>query len=558
MKKLLLIFIMMIGGVAACQASALTSPSGLSENVTPSLTILSLAENILTFTTTQTTANTATSSPTPSPTIMPSSTPTRMNPTSSPEATKTPANLGPENFSQFVQIQAYSSAVGATLGGDIFDMRLNAVAYSPDGRYVALGGCTENWSGNCQSDAGLSDSFLFILDAQTAKIVTTLPETDTMITSLAFSSNSEKLIYATNPVRIVLWDILSRQIERVLWQDEDAPSYPKLAISPNDSLIVAVYLDKLMVWDAISGDLLTQKPAFRYGSLLPEFSPDGSRLAVFTQDYGKEITIYDTATWEVVSTIQPPGSQTNIVAFSPDSTLFLTVPNTDNVDILFWDIESGAEAGSLGVTFDFVYALAFSPDGGLLLVSSLPPEGSLYEGISVWDFSTRHQLGSLFSLTIPGRIIFSNSGSSFLMVDETFPLPYLWSLPDTNALIVRQATVDFIDTLHNGDYETAASLYQPSGEDITYFNSLDLDTSDLSALLGSLCAQPVQPCMPLKDILYEGKDDTGRYVLLLTFTAPDGSAFADGYGESEFWAYINLDENRRVKVNTLPSFFYEP
>lgn len=527
MKAQMIIAFLLVNLLAACAAPPLTQ-----EATSPSRTIPPVTATRYLSTSTETA-------------VMPSLTPT---------TTAAPKEFGFDTYSQFVQIQAYSAAIEAVLGKDMLSMRVDDAAYSSDGRYVAIGGCTENVTGNCQSKYFVSDSFLMILDSQTGEVIASIPETEVSISSLVFTSDGEKLVYAVNPVRIVIWDIARQEVERTLWKDEVTYLYPQVAISPDDSMIAAVYADTLLVWQTAGGDLLAQIPAAVSGGYLPQFSADGSRLAVFTRDDGNEIMVYDTGDWSRVSSFQP-GGQTEIALFSPDGDWLVTAEWGSQAEVLIWDVESGAPAGALGASFDSIYTLAFSPDGGLLLVSSLPPEGKYYEGLGVWDFAARKPLGVIYNIMTPYGIQFSADGRSFLF--DYSPFIYRWSLPEGDALAARQAVLDFLTALANGDYAAAAELFQPTEDDIAYFRSLGLDSSDGRSVLEFICGQAAEPCsMSLKEMLYEGKSDDGSYIFLLTFTAADGTQLLDASGDDILWVNVEKNASGGMRVLSLPSFMY--
>jgi WD40 repeat protein len=486
-----------------------------------------------------------------------SAVPTRIEPTMlptaspGPEVIPTPAYLSADNFSQFVQVQTYRLTLEKAVGKDIFDFRQDAIAYSPDGRYFAVGGCTGNWYGGCINDVWGGHSFLYILDAGTAKIVTVLPETEVTITGLAFSADGEKLIYATSsPDRIVIWDVATGKLGKVLWLAEGA-GYRRVAISPDGSRIVDVSSTTLRVWDTLSGDLLTQKPGGNYGDKLPRFSADGSRLAAFSLDSGLEITIYDTTTWETLTVISLPYEYPGPVAVSPDFKLLATAEGLGKVDVLLWDGRTGQQVGSLHDPFwEEISSLGFTPDGRLLLVSGTPTMDAPYDQpFSLWDVSARQNLGRMFGPDFSyGRIIFSSDGTAFATGAT------LWSLPEKNVLAVRQALLDFTAALNRGDYATAAGAFQPYVDDASYFQARGVDTTDLPALLEHVCGLDSQPCMLVREILYAGKDYLGDYGLLVRFTAPDGSAYVDADGFDTFWMFAEINADGDIIFSSLPPF----
>jgi hypothetical protein len=488
--------------------------------------------------------------------VAPGDTPTTAaSPTLSPSATPTPTpvpiDFRPDNYQQFVQVQTYRRTIEAATGKDISDLRLDAIAFSPDGRYFAVGGCTGNHNGNCISDVYPGHSFLLILDARTARLVTTLPETEVTITGMVFSADGEKLIYATNePDRVVIWDVAAGKVGKVLWQHIGS-GYRRVAVSPDGSRIADVDSTTLRVWDVASGMVLAQKPGSNFGSKLPRFSADGNRLAVFSNKTGLEITIYDTATWEKTVVISLPYQNSGALAFSPDFSLLATAEYLGDSDVLLWDVKTGKQVGALKDPLLMeIDALGFTPDGSLLLVTGNQTDTAPYDQpFRVWNVATRQQLGVM---TGPddtyGKILFSNDGTAF-MTGGT-----LWSLPDEKVLAVRQAFTDFATALNKGDYDTAAGLYKPYEDDASYFKSKGVDVTDKPTLLKFVCAQASQPCMPVREILYAGKDDVFDYAVLVRFTAPDGSVYKDADGNDTFWVYTDIDAGGKIVFVSLPPF----
>ena len=476
-----------------------------------------------------------------------------VTPSGTPTPTAIPTNFGSDNYHQFVQVQDYRHTIEATVGESLTEMYLSVMVYSPDGRYVAVGGCTGNWTGNCINDVMGGHSFIYLLDARTAKIVTTLPETEITVTGMAFSADGENLVYATNaPDRVVIWDIASGKIGKVLWQ-HNGNGFRRVAVSPDGSRIVDVNSTTLRVWDIASGKLLTQKPGGNYAADLPRFSADGSRLATFSNDSGLEIFIYDTTNWEKLSAISLSSKYPGPVAVSPDFKTLATAEWAGNPDVLLWDVATGKQLGTLhDPLLQSINSLGFTPDGSLLVVSGTATLAAPYDRpLSVWDVSTRQELDQMtgpVGFDYFDKLVFTSDGTAF-MSGVT-----LWSLPDEKVMALRQAFTDFTTALNQGDYASAAGSYKPIEGDASYFKSRGVGTTDLPALLKFVCSQASQPCMQVREILYAGNDVSFDYGVLVRFTAPDGSVYKDADGYDTFWMYADMDANGKFVFNSLPPF----
>ena len=62
-----------------------------------------------------------------------------------------PQPINPNNFHDLARNISYTDKVGELAGKSYAELAIDIVAYSPDGRYVAFGGCTELWTGHCQN-----------------------------------------------------------------------------------------------------------------------------------------------------------------------------------------------------------------------------------------------------------------------------------------------------------------------------------------------------------------------------------------------------------------------
>ncbi|MEL6244168.1 MAG: hypothetical protein AAFQ85_02325 [Pseudomonadota bacterium] len=142
------------------------------------------------------------------------------------------------------------------------------------------------------------------------------------------------------------------------------------------------------IWDAESGDLISEF-AKRDGSLESAvFSPDGTRIVATGVD---EIAqLWDSETGETLAELIGHTNWIVAVAFSPDGTSIVTASYDGTARI--WDSVSGTELAVLESQSDWVLAAAFSPDGTRIVTTGR--DGSIRfwntTSLALADFAGRH------------------------------------------------------------------------------------------------------------------------------------------------------------------------
>lgn len=205
-----------------------------------------------------------------------------------------------------------------------------AIAFSPDGKRLAMGGANGRVKGGC---------FLKLWDVQKE-----MPIGGTKVTKEPeVGSGLEEAVTA-------------------------------LAFSPDGKLLAAGCADgKLRLFDGRTGELLKVWDDDSARAAWIVFSPDGKTLVSQSQD--RTVKVWDVQTAKVLRTLQGNKGWFLAAAFSPDGKLFATggiVRENDKVtggEVIVWDAQTGELKHTLPGQTMPVSTLSFSPDGKTLAVA---------------------------------------------------------------------------------------------------------------------------------------------------------------------------------------------
>ncbi len=281
------------------------------------------------------------------------------------------------------------------------DLGINALAYSPDGRWLAMGDLegtirvwdTSSWQEKWKVFFGGSG---------------TVPG----VRALAFSSDS-RFLASGRDTGTQVWDVATgRQIANM----NDNGQVFSIAFSPDGRWVASGVEGVTSVWDVATGHQVSHVDS---SAELVQFSPDGKLVASGGND--GMITVWEAETGKIVTrktqvAHQDPNNPSAVTAivFSPDgrwiasgdgdSVGAFTVPRFPvGGTILVWETKTGQEVARLKHT-DAIRSLAFSPDGQWLA------SGSYDSTAQVWNVKTGQRISEFIEGTPVNVVSFAGQG----------------------------------------------------------------------------------------------------------------------------------------------------
>jgi WD40 repeat protein len=265
-----------------------------------------------------------------------------------------------------------------------------SLAYSPDGRTLAVGG----------------DHYVRLIGARTRE---QLVETAIagVATHMAFTKDGSQLAVLVAPgssasalggadAQITIRDAATLEpIGRAIEPEDFVGAYvgfyyasPHFALTPDDRSLITASEDELARWDLRSGKK-TRTWRIETGRLHAlAVSPDGLTAAIGIK-HGVQLVDLRSGTMRTAS--GDLAGSPNWVLFSPDGKMVVST-NRDNT-VTRWDVESATPLETLRGHSNFVQQPVFSPDGETLYTVS-------HDGTAIaWDLTGDRRLGRPFTFT---------------------------------------------------------------------------------------------------------------------------------------------------------------
>ena len=312
-------------------------------------------------------------------------------------------------------------------GGELFRVRVmqgraSAVAYSPDGTRLAVGGAAAailireaatgrplqeiNAGGGVQSLAWSRDGRLLVSghdsgavkmwDAITGDAGIVLPAHTDEVRTLAFSPDGRSLASGSWDKTARIIDLSSGAVRLTLAVPGEGVY--AVAFSPDGRrLATGAYDGVLRQWDVTTGAPISEMTRGRDGVIALAFSRDGRWL--ISGGFDRSVRLWNAVSGELVSSVEGHTDAVHGLVFTPDGSRFVSASQDGTLQV--WRLDAGG--GILRLEHpNGVYSLDWSPDGSRVVTAGWDRTVRIWDRTSgallrVLEGHTEGVIGAVFS-----------------------------------------------------------------------------------------------------------------------------------------------------------------
>ena len=273
------------------------------------------------------------------------------------------------------EVSAWDLRSGTTFWSKVYMSLIDGIDISPDGQYLVY----------------CCDAEICITDSNTGCELRRLVGHSAHVSSVSFSSDSQRLASSSYDRTIRIWD---PKIGIELRRLEGHNDWVFLvSFSPIGRVLASVSYDKtIRIWNINNGNEICRLVGHSHNVSSISFSIDGLYLASGSLD--KTICIWDLKHGTELRRIEGHSNFVRSVSFSVNSQRLASV--SDDQTIRIWDSETGTELNRFFFQEEYITNIAWAPNGQFLV-------SAINDGrVRIWDTRTQEMLKK-FPPLVPHR-----------------------------------------------------------------------------------------------------------------------------------------------------------